>query len=49
MDKGWLDFLKNREKLGIDLQPFEIFETTRSLFHFTLGMGTHLKMFIERL
>ena len=39
MGKGLLDFLKNSSKQEMDLQPFQIFRTMRSVFHFTLGIG----------
>ena len=36
---------KSRQKQGIDLQPFQIFKTTSSVFYFKLGIGKLVESF----
>ena len=40
-----LGILKKSSKQEIDLQPFPIFETMRSVFYFWLGISSSLKSF----
>ena len=50
---GLLDVLKKLSKQEIDLHPFQIFKTTRSVFHSTLAIGNsfesiHRKIIVAR-
>ena len=36
---------KSLQKQGIDLQPFQIFKTMRSVFYFKLGIGNSVRSF----
>ena len=39
------EIIKSRQKQGINLQPFQIFKTTRSVFYFRLGVRNSGKSF----
>ena len=51
--KACLIFSKSNQEQEINLQPFQIFKTTRSVFHFTLEIGNsfenaHRKIIVAR-
>ena len=42
-EMGMPENLKSRQKQEIDLQPFQIFKTAKTVFYFKLGIGNSEK------